>query len=129
MKSRDSCDAAMFPGAYKQTLQFAAETFPEWFLEDRYISEITDPETGRITAPYVVPFRDWAVSLTQETLLDARGDHTADDLARIADRLISRFRVERAEIAAEREAARQVADEREAAGDVVRYRPDEGGGQ
>ena len=37
---------------------------------------------------------------------------------------LDRWRMERAEIAAEREAARQVADEREAAGDVVRYRPD-----
>lgn len=52
---------------------------------------------------------------------EARGDAA---LARVLSRRASEWR----ELAAEQEAARQVADEREAVGDVVRFRPDEGGG-
>lgn len=45
MNLQEMCDAAMFPGAYRRTLRLAVDAFPEWFLEDLYVSEVTD-ETG-----------------------------------------------------------------------------------
>jgi hypothetical protein len=93
MNLQEMCDAAMFPGAYRRTLRLAVDAFPEWFLEDLYVSEVTD-ETGRLKAPYVVPFRDWAVSITQEAMRDTPDLEAAGHAAAKAavERTISRLR-------------------------------------
>ena len=94
MNLQEMCDAAMFPGAYRRTLRIAVDAFPEWFLENLYIAEVTDPKTGRLKAPYVVPFRDWAVSITQEAMRDTPDLEAAGHAAATAAvaRTISRLR-------------------------------------
>lgn len=66
-KGRSRCDAAMGEGTYENTLVAADKIFPEGFLIEHYVKEITDPYTRRLSAPAVVAFPDWVVALTQIT--------------------------------------------------------------
>lgn len=103
-KTRAPCDAAYGEGTYRSILQIADDAFPEGFLESRYVKEITNPETGTLAHPNVVPYRDWAVSMTQyamERAVKERAGERDDvagimrDMPRVMDDVLADFREER----------------------------------